>query len=344
MLIDVTALSSQRPRIRHVSGDVSENRVRVLCTGFGQEVVALKELLIKAEGILRPADGMTSEDSALFQLEHDLIVLNRYAYGCTASSGVGAAAAVGAAGAASTCAAGVSDVGTYGSTVINPRRMELLLKLLDSYGQIEFIGWSFGVRVVGHILSRIPVSWFSTKQIKVSMVAGTLEAVHPEYGIAPALFRRTINKLSVENLRQFNERMLCRLSLSDEKKAAESRAELKALMPDACMIDQGIEDEKLAGAAARYLEQLACYHEVVSLEELKAEMALMPVLDLGDPETRERVARVMAQGTCYICSDDVIVSAAAVARAAAVLGCHRVLLSSPHLPVVLLARLVLGED
>lgn len=325
MLIDVTALSSQRPRIRHVSGDVSENRVRVLCTGFGQEVVALKELLIKAEGILRPADGMTSEDSALFQLEHDLIVLNRYAYGCT-------------------CAAGVGDVGTYGSTVINPRRMELLLKLLDSYGQIEFIGWSFGVRVVGHILSRIPVSWFSTKQIKVSMVAGTLEAVHPDYGIAPALFRRTINKLSVENLRQFNERMLCRLSLSDEKKAAESRAELKALMPDACMIDQGIEDEKLAGAAARYLEQLACYHEVVSLEELKAEMALMPVLDLGDPETRERVARVMAQGTCYICSDDVIVSAAAVARAAAVLGCHRVLLSSPHLPVVLLARLVLGED
>lgn len=336
MLIDVTALSSQRPRIRHVSGDMSENRVRVLCTGFGQEVVALKELLIKAEGILRPADGMTSEDSALFQLEHDLIVLNRYAYGGTASSGVGADG-----GAASTCAAGV---GTYGSTVINPRRMELLLKLLDSYGQIEFIGWSFGVRVVGHILSRIPVSWFSTKQIKVSMVAGTLEAVHPEYGIAPALFRRTINKLSVENLRQFNERMLCRLSLSDEKKAAESRAELKALMPDACMIDQGIEDEKLAGAAARYLEQLACYHEVVSLEELKAEMALMPVLDLGDPETRERVARVMAQGTCYICSDDVIVSAAAVARAAAVLGCHRVLLSSPHLPVVLLARLVLGED
>ena len=75
-----------------------------------------------------------------------------------------------------------------------------VLDEIMNYGRRDLAAWSFGVKTASEIFDK---NLFD-KRIAIN---GTVDLISAEYGIHPAVFRKTADELSEENLRRFYRNM-----------------------------------------------------------------------------------------------------------------------------------------
>lgn len=83
--------------------------------------------------------------------------------------------------------------------------MDLLQRIIDTYDQVEVIGWSFGVRAARSLIERLSIP--QGKITFATAIGGTIAAVDRVYGIDPRVYNLTLKRLNVQTYETFKRNM-----------------------------------------------------------------------------------------------------------------------------------------